>query len=71
MIDVCTRYEEHLSLGSRITRDVIAEQQRTDLIYQRSIYKRLLECSKGVKTITIEGVFHIFLEKLCQWLGDF
>ena len=37
MIGVCTRYEEHLSIGSRITRDVIAEQQRTDLIYQRCV----------------------------------
>ena len=37
MIDVCTRYEEHLSIGSRITRDVIAEQRRTDLIYQRCV----------------------------------
>ena len=25
MIDVCTRYEDHLSIGSRITRDVIAK----------------------------------------------
>ena len=37
MIDVCTRYEEHLSIGSRITRDVIAKQRRTDLIYQRCV----------------------------------
>src|SRR6185295_7138480 len=37
MIGVCTRYEEHLSMGSRITRDVITEQRRTDLIYQRCV----------------------------------
>src|SRR6185312_7020113 len=37
MVGVCTRYEEHLSIGSRTTRDVIAKQRRTDLIYQRCV----------------------------------
>jgi len=29
-------------------------------LHDRSTYERLLECSKGMKTINIEGVFHIF-----------